>query len=192
MDPFTSAFSPAAQREDDSLKLAENNLGMARRDRAEVLAAADLLRELDGLPPATCVRQELAESVLSWASGAAFDYPLKKFDPVHLSDPEFATRLGTGESDRNRVWTPELMLRGLDYYASAVEGTTAEFRADVQGMLDGRVAALARQVRRLEAERVALVRRAESRQTRVADAALLPSEATTERVMKLSGTFNAS
>ena len=81
-------------------------------------------------------------------------------------------------------WTADLIRRGLNYYASAVEGTTDAFRAEVQDLIDGRVAALARQVSRLEAERVAIIRRAKCGRARVASAALLPPEQFAERMMK--------
>ena len=184
-DPFTTVFSLAAQREDEILKCAENNLRLARRDHAEVLAANDLLRQLDNLPTTMSVRRDLAQSILSWASGIAFDYPLKKFEPEHYIDNGFLSRIGVPDSETQPTnWTPELLLRALAYYGSAIEGTAMEFRADVQECLDGRVAALMRQVKRLESERVALVRRAECRGARMSDAALLPPEAAAERVMK--------
>jgi hypothetical protein len=196
VDPFPDALFPPGQWDDEYLKMTEQNLRMARRNHAEVLAAADLLRHL-GAPENAPIRGEVAELVLGWAYGAVADYPLRRIEPEHYVDPGFLSRIGVeGVKFKEVAWAPELLLRGLDYYASGVEGTAAEFRADVQAMIDGRVAALARQVSRLEAEHVAIIRRSENAVVRAADAALLPPERTADLVMKyekhLHGLLNST
>jgi hypothetical protein len=80
--------------------------------------------------------------------------------------------------------TPALLSRALDYYAEAAGEPPAEFRANVQAVIDGRAAALGCEVRRFEDEAAAIVRRLENRRGRVEDAALLPPERTAERVMR--------
>jgi len=197
VDPFPAALFPPSQREDEHLKMTEQNLRMARRNHAELLATADLLRRLGRAGATEPIRRELAEMLLGWVHGAVEDYPLRRFEPEHYIDPAFLSLIGAeGVKFKQVAWTTELLLRGLDYYAGTVERTTAEFRADVQTMLDGRVAALARQVKRLEADQTAIIRRAESELSRAADAALLPPERIAEQVMKyekhLHGLLNST
>lgn len=196
VDPFQAALFPPSQRDDEYLKMTEQNLRMARRNHAEVLAAADLLRRL-AAGAEELIRNELAQVLLGWIYGAVSDYPLRRFEPEHYVDPGFLSRIGVeGVKFKEVAWTPEILLRGLDYYASGVEGMAAEFRDDVQALIDGRVAALARQVSRLEAEHAAIIRRSENAVARAADAALLPPERTTELVMKyekhLHGLLNST
>jgi excisionase family DNA binding protein len=161
------------------------NLRVARCSHAEVSAVADLLRRLGDPGEPGPVRTELALAVLDWAYGMTSGYPLRWFNPDHWIEPGFLPRIGvTAPGPRDVAWTLELVLRGLGYYVSAVEGTATEFRADVQAAIDGRAAALDRQVERLEAEVAAIVRRSEAARARGADAALLPPEHLAERVMK--------
>jgi len=184
-DLTTAAFAQAGQQEAEILKCTELNLRGARRDHAEIVAVANLSRRLDELAPAEPVRRELAETLLSWAYGMVSDYPFKKFHPDHYVDPGFHAHVGNSAAGIKEVaWSPELLLRAIEYYKSAVDGTMAAFRADLQNIFDSRVAALAREEKRLEADRSAIVRRAENHRARAADAALLPPEQITERVMK--------
>ena len=184
-DPFVFAVFPRAQLDNDHLNLIEQNLRMANRHHAEVLAVADLSQRLDELPTQEPIRRELAELLLGWTHSAVSDYPLRMFEPEHYIDRGFLERIGIqGIAFKQVAWTPELLLRGHDYFASAVEGTVAEFRADVHRAINDRLAALQRTVKQLEAERAAVIRRAESGRARAADAALLPPEQIAERVMK--------
>jgi hypothetical protein len=190
-DPFAVALFPPGQREDDHLKLTENNIRVARRNHAEVLAAADLLRRLGDLGGKESDGADLAVAVLGWAHGAAADYPLRRFDPLHYIEPEFLARIGVpGLKYKEVTWTPKLLNRAIDYYATAVEGTDAEFRADMQRLIDSRAAALGRQVERLEAEAAAIIRWTENSRARTADAALLPPEYLAERVMRYEKHLN--
>jgi len=184
-DPFVVAMFPPGQLDDEHLKLIEQNLRMARRNHAEVLAVADLLRRLDDLPVRESVRADLAESLLAGAYAAVADYALRKFEPQHFTERTFLERIGIADTPfKQVVWTPELLVRGIDHYADAVKGAAAEFRAEVQTMLDNRAAAIRRTVKTLEAERAGVTRRLENFRARSADSALLMPEYLAERVMK--------
>jgi hypothetical protein len=184
-DPVERAHFPVAQREDDYLKCTELNLRIARKNHADEQGAADLLRRL-GDPTATGpVNRAWAGAVLDWAYGLASHNPLRKFMPESYSDPGFPSRIGAeGVGTEEVLGSAEWLGRALDYYADAAGETPAEFRANVQTAIDGRAAAHVREVSRLEAEAAAILRRAESRRSRAADAALLPPEPIAERVMK--------
>lgn len=175
-------FSPT----ESQLVWAEQELRRAREDLAGVAPEAHLLRrlpdldDLGPLPAATVVAvlyaaHRLAEECL---------VPRFRFDQPH-SQP-FLTGIGcpAGVKAEEVTWTRGLLLAGLGYYAAAAGRDPADFRAEVQGALDAKRAGFARELTRREAEAAALVRRAESERQRAADAALLPPDQVTDRVMK--------
>jgi len=107
------------------------------------------------------------------------------FEPEHSIDRGCLERIGIqGIAFKQVAWTPELILREHDAYASTVEGSVAEFRVDVQNVIDKRVDALLRTVKQPEAEHAAVIRRAETGRSRAADAALLPRDQIAERLME--------
>jgi hypothetical protein len=184
-DPFTASLRSPIPNTDDYLKITDQQLRLARVNHAEVLATAELLRglgEAGGL--ATC-RTDLVVLLLGWAHAETCDYAFRRFEPLHHSDPGFLPQIGlTGAHVREVVWTPELLGRAIDYYARATEGTAAQFRAQLQQAIDMRVAALEREVKRLEGDSTAIVRRDESRRARAADVALMPPEQVADRIVK--------
>ncbi|HYH64768.1 MAG TPA: hypothetical protein VD866_08760 [Urbifossiella sp.] len=180
---LAAAFHPPGAKDDDHLKVTAQNLRMARTNHVEVLAAADLLRGLGDAGPGS-VRGDLAVAVLGWADDTTRDYPFRRSWPLYSTEPEFLARLGVAGEPRVVTWTADQVRAGLDYYAGVAGEALAVFRGNVLAAIDGRVAALERLVRRLEAEEPALVRRAEGGRARAADAALLPPEGVADRVMK--------
>ncbi len=180
---LVAAIRPPGERDDEHLKATGQNLRMARTNHAEVLAAADLLRGLCDAGPGP-VRADLAMTVLGWADSTTWDYPLRLSGQLHSTEPEFLARLGVAGNPREAAWTPDALRAGLDYYAGVAGESPAVFRGNVLAAIDARVAGLERQVRRLEAEVPAIVRRAEGGRARAADAALLPPEGVAARVMK--------
>jgi hypothetical protein len=89
------------------------------------------------------------------------------------------------------TWTRERQLVGQGYYAAAAGAKPADFRSEVQRLLDGRAAAFARAIDRLEADAAALVQRVTAERSRAASAALLPPEGVTERVIKYERHLNS-
>jgi hypothetical protein len=184
-EAVTAFFYTPTTTTDDYLKATKQQLRLARVECAETRAAADLLRRLgeaggpDACPGETVVR------LLGVAWGESHDYAFRRFEPDHPSGPAFLGAIGAAGADaRGVAWTPELVLRGLAYYAGAAGAAPADFRAHVQTSVDDRVGALEREVGQLEADAAAIVRRVEGRRARAADAALLPREQAAERVMK--------
>ncbi len=184
-DPFATALHPPTQTADTHLKLTDQNLRLARKNHAEVLATADVLRGIGEPARPETFRADLAETVLNWADDVASEYPLRRFNPGHPGSPAFMEHLGlTGQKIKQVDWTPELLASGLAYFAEATGEAPVEFRAHVQQVIDARVSALAREVNWLTGDVAAIVRRSESGRARAGDEALLTPEQVAERLMK--------
>jgi hypothetical protein len=112
MDPADRALYPPAEREDRYLQSAEVNARVARRDHAEVRAAADLLRRLGEPAWPEPINRETAKALLDWAYGAAAVSPRRKFEPETYTDPGFHPASGPPGSGSGRCWRPRRCSRG--------------------------------------------------------------------------------
>ena len=184
LDPFLATTHPSPNVE-DYLKLTNEKLRQARVNLDEILTMAHLLRRVSESVKPDAYRNDQVVSLLQWAFHESYDYAFRRFDPAHPTEPGFLAQLGVSVvSIKDVVWTLELILRGFDYYAGASDATAATFQSHMQKAINERVAALDREVRRLEGETNAIVRRSELSRARAADAALLPREQTVEMIMK--------
>lgn len=167
------------------LVMARQDLDRARENMAATAPEAHLLRRLRDLDDLEPLTSETVTGVLVAAFDRAYESPIKNYVPAHPTDPRFVEAIGCdGTRFADVAWTRELVLTGLRYYASATELGAADFRAEVQAVLDARRDAFARDVDRLEADVAGLVRRAERERRRAADSALLPPDTVIEKVMK--------
>ena len=185
MDPILASIHPPVPDPEDYLKQTDQQLRIARVNHAEVLAVSKLLFQLGESHETRSYRKDHVTALFGWAFGETYDYAFRRTDPKHPSEPEFLAQIGVGEINAKEIeWTQQVILRGLEYYAGIANETAARFRTHLQTSIDNRVAVLERETRRLEADATAIVRRAENRRARVADASLLLPENISELLIR--------
>ncbi len=183
-DPFGASLRTASQQEEQHMKFAEQNLRMDRKSYAEDLAVVELCHWL-GKVDSGAVQQQAAHQLLGWMVHAVEDYPLRQSHPLHITEPEFLSRIGAvGTCYTNVNWTTALLVKALEYYASVAGESTGVFRTNLQAMIEQGAAARMRRIKRLELEAAGMLRRSEKFLARATDVGLLPPEQIAERMMK--------
>lgn len=184
-DPFAAVFHPQSLNADNYLKLTEQSLRAARLNLAELAAEAELLGLLEGMSESEACPAEVVLGLLGWAHGEVYECPFRRSNPTHHSEAGFCAEVGLpGAAAREVAWTPTLAIKALDHLGRAAGQPPAEFRPRIRRAIQARVAALERDVRRLEADAAAIVRRDEDSRGRAADAALLPPTDLVGRVIE--------
>ncbi len=184
-DRFPTSFPvPKPKTREEQLWDTRESLRKARRELAEIVPARDFFA------PAP---ESAAETLPFAAVAVLFETALCRAEvaetargnPPRCDTKRFLKRLDVSTaSARAVVWTPDLIRRGLTYYAGFTREPVDEFIEGVRTDIAERAEELARTVRRLERDEVALVRLLEDGATRARSAHLLPANGSEERVAK--------
>jgi len=177
--PPVSTFPTMSRVE--QLRDIREDLRSARKELAEVMQARNFFTsETEG-----GIAFEVAESVLDIAYERAESAEGRRSAPPAFNSKAFFRKLGHAETDPQKVsWTPDLIQRGIAFYAAFAHEAHEYFRDAVAAALAERADDVARQVKRLESEVVALVRLLDGQTARKQAAKLLPTDGRDERIAK--------
>jgi hypothetical protein len=186
-DPVPPLFPPPQQQtREEQLRDIREQLRTAREELAEIGPARDyfLRTVLEGDAEAV-VPFTVAQSILEAACSRAETAENLRADPPEFGSKKFLQKLDVTETNATKVtWTPELIRRGLAFYASCAREAPDRFRDAVGRELEQWGENLARQVQRLEREVAAVVRLLDERITRKQTAKLLSGDGRDERIAK--------
>ena len=186
-DDSQSRFDSMRERKtrDEQLRHIGHELRTAREELAEIGPARDVMNTMQQLAPDAVVPFAVAESILEAACSRAETAENLKADPPAFGSKPFLRKIDVREPDAAKVgWTPEIVCRGLTFYAVCAREDPARFLEGVRADLVEWVEELARRVRRLEREAGAVARLLDDGATRKRATKLLPADGRDERIAK--------
>jgi hypothetical protein len=183
-DPIPPLFpAPPQKTREDQLRDLRAELRTARQELAEVTPARDYFASesaADAIVPFAVV-----ESILEAACARAETAENLRSDPPTFESKGFLRKLGLSGTDARKVtWTADLIRRGLLLYAGHTQEPAERFIEEVRSDLETWAEELARTVRRLERETIAVARLLDGRVARKQVAKLLPGDGRDERIAK--------
>lgn len=182
---------PALGQFDRSGSTAENDLVWLRgefqmvRSNLRVFAECAELVKRFSASTSEVVAWEHADVILRWAQSVVLDYPVREAESPLVSAPEFVKALGLScGTAREHQWTIALLQKAVEFLAGTVPVPTMELVTRLRVELEAKAASCSREMTRLGGEVTAVQRRQEECHERAAGAALLPSTADLDRIMK--------
>jgi hypothetical protein len=176
---------PQQMTRDQQLRDIRTELRTAIWELTDVTPARDFFNADPKAGADTVAPFAVAECILEAAYSRAKTSEQLRTDPPSFASKGYMRKLEMSDADPQTVtWTAELIRRGVVVYAGSTGEPTERFVEAVRADLNERTEELARKVRRLEAEVVAVTRHLDGRTARKQTAKLLPSQGLDERIAK--------